>query len=94
MDRFEWDPAKNAANIKKHGISFEEASTIFDGPVLTGRDDSTDEPREKSFGLIAGVVVACVIHTDRNDRIRIISARKATANERKLFDAYIKKAIS
>jgi uncharacterized protein len=94
MDRFEWDPAKNAANIKKHGLSFEEAATIFDGPVLSGRDDSADEPREKSFGLIGGVVVACVIHSERDDRIRIISARKATANERKLFDAYLKKAIS
>ena len=92
MDRFEWDPAKNAANLKKHGISFEEAATIFDGPVLSGRDDSLDEPREKSFGLIGGLVVACVIHTDRDDRIRIISARKATAHERKLFDAYLKKA--
>jgi len=94
MERFEWDPAKNAANIKKHGLSFEEAVTIFDGPVLSGSDDSADEPREKSFGLIGGLVVACVIHTDRYDRIRIISARKATANERKLFDAYLKKAVS
>jgi uncharacterized protein len=94
MDRFEWYPAKNAANIKKHGISFEEAATIFNGPMLSGRDDSAGEPREKSFGLIGGLVVVCVIHTDRDDRIRIISARKATANERKLFDAYLKKAIS
>jgi hypothetical protein len=94
MDHFEWDPAKNAANIKKHRISFEEAATIFDGPVLSGCDDSADEPREKSFGFIGALVVACVIHTDREDRIRIISARKATANERKLFNAYLKKTIS
>jgi uncharacterized protein len=94
MDRFEWDPAKNAANIEKHGLSFEEAATIFNGPVLSGHDDSAGESREKSFGLIGGLVVACVIHTDRDDRIRIISARKATAHERKLFDAYLKKAIS
>lgn len=94
MERFGWDPAKNAANIKKHGLSFEEAATIFDGPVLTGPDDSADELQEKSFGLIGGVVVVCVIHTDRDDRIRIFSARKATANERKHFDAYLKKAIS
>jgi hypothetical protein len=94
MGGFEWDPAKNTSNIEKHGLSFEEAATIFDGPTLTGFDDSADEPREKSFGLIGGIVVACVIHTDHGDRIRIISARRATANERKLFDAYLKKTLS
>jgi uncharacterized DUF497 family protein len=94
MDRFEWDPAKNIANMRKHGLSFEEAASIFDGPVLTGSDDSTDEVREKSFGLVGGVVVACVIHTERIGVIRIISARKATANERKLFDAHLKKTLS
>lgn len=93
MDRFEWDPAKNALNKQKHGLSFEEAATIFEGPVLSGPDNSTDEEREKSFGLLGGVVVACVIHTERDGKIRIISARKATANERKLFDAYLKKTL-
>jgi uncharacterized DUF497 family protein len=61
--------------------------------VLTGPDHSTDEAREKSFGLVGGVVVACVVHTDRHGKIRIISARKATANERKHFDAYLKKSL-
>lgn len=93
MGGFEWDPAKNVANMQKHGLSFEEAATIFDGPVLTGPDDSADEYREKSFGLVGGVVVACVIHTERNGKIRIISARKATANERKHFDAHLKKTL-
>ena len=93
MHEFEWDPDKNAANFQKHGLRFEEAATIFDGPVLTGPDHSTDETREKSFGLVGGVVVACVVHTDRHGKIRIISARKATANERKHFDAYLKKAL-
>ncbi len=92
MDEFEWDPDKNAANMQKHGLSFEEAAAIFNGPVLTGPDDSADEPREKGFGLVAGVVVVCVIHTGRNGKIRIISARRATANERKHFDVYLKKA--
>ena len=50
------------------------------------------EVRERSYGLIGGVVVACVVHTDRDGVTRIISARKATRNERKLFDAYLKKA--
>ncbi|SHG64225.1 BrnT family toxin [Bradyrhizobium erythrophlei] len=93
MDGFDWDPAKNAANKHKHGLSFEEAASIFNGPVLTGPDDSDGEYREKSFGLLGGVVVVCLIHTEQCGKIRIISARKATANERKHFDAYLKKAL-
>ena len=92
--QFEWDPEKNISNMRKHGLSFEEAASIFSGPVLTGQDDSTGEYREKSFGLLGGMLVACVIHTERNGKIRIISARKATARERKYFDAYLKKALS
>ncbi len=94
MNRFEWDPKKNASNMQKHGLSFEEAASIFDGPVLSVEDDSASEPREISFGLLGGVIVVCVIHTERNGKIRIISARKATANERKYFDAYLKKTLS
>jgi uncharacterized DUF497 family protein len=93
MSRFEWDEDKNRANRRKHGIGLEEAATIFDGPVLTLEDESDPrEVRERSYGLIGGLVVACVIHTDRDHTIRIISARKATPNERKLFDAHLKRA--
>ena len=93
MSGFEWDEDKNLINQRKHGISFEEAATIFDGPVLSLEDEGRhDELRERSYGLIGGVVVVCVIHTDRNGVTRIISARKATANERKHFNAYFKKA--
>ncbi len=93
MSRFEWDEDKNRANQRKHGISFEEASTIFDGPVLSLEDEGhQSEVRERSYGLIGGVVVACVVHTDRDGKTRIISARKATRNERKHFDDYLKKA--
>jgi hypothetical protein len=93
MSRFEWDEEKNLVNQRKHGISFEEASTIFDGPVLSLEDERhQSEVRERSYGLIGGVVVVCVIHADRGGTIRIISARKATRNERKHFDAYLKKA--
>ncbi len=95
MNGFEWDDAKNAANLAKHGISFEEASTIWEGPVVTGPDEAHDlEVREKSFGLIGGMAVVCVIHTERDGTIRIISARKATRNERRDFDAYLEKARS
>ena len=93
MTRFEWDEEKNAANRRKHGISFQEASTIFEGPVLSLADEGDDgEVRERSYGLLGGVVVVCIIHTDRNGVTRIISARKATRNERKLFDAYLQRA--
>ena len=94
MTGFEWDPVKNVSNYHKHGVMFEEAAAIFEGPVLSGLDYSTTEPREKSFGLLGGVVVICVIHTDRGRKIRIISARRATANERKHFNAYLQKALS
>jgi len=94
MSEFEWDPNKNASNLQKHGLSFEEAASIFNGPVLSAPDYSSNEPREKSFGLLGGVIVVCVVHTDRSGKIRIISARKATAQERKLFNAYLKKALS
>lgn len=93
MKGFEWDPDKNIANRRKHGLSFEEAALIFDGPVLTALDHSTGEIREKSFGLLGGMVVVCVIHIERNGKIRIISARKATASERKHFDVYLKKSL-
>ena len=91
---FDWDPAKNASNRSKHGISFEEAMEIFDGPVLSRDDDDIHgEPRERSYGLIQGVVVVSVVHTDRGAARRIISARKATKKEREEFHAYLTKAI-
>jgi hypothetical protein len=94
MSGFEWDEAKNRLNRQKHGISFQEAVTIFEGPVLSLEDAGVHgEIREQSFGLLGGIVVICVIHTDRGGVTRIISARKATRNERKLFDAYLKKAV-
>jgi uncharacterized protein len=96
MAAFEWDQAKNAANLAKHGISFEEAATIFEGPVLSSEDDdgSDDEVRERSYGLLNRIVVVCVIHTQRGEATRIISARKATKQERTLFHAYLQKACS
>lgn len=93
MSRFEWDEEKNLANRRKHGISFEEAATIFEGPVLSLEDEGhQSEARERSYGLIGGLVVACVVHTDRDGAARIISARKATRNERTHFNDYLQKA--
>ena len=91
---FEWDPAKNATNRRKHGISFEEAIEIVDGPVLARADDDIHgEPRERSYGLMRDVVVVCFVHTERGAARRVISARKATRKEREEFHAYLTKAI-
>lgn len=89
---FEWDEAKNLANQKKHKISFEEASKIFDGPILTKEDDrfSYEEERSISMGMIAGTAVVVVAHTDRENRIRIISARHATKAEGKIYNEKLK----
>lgn len=95
-DRFEWDEKKNASNFKKHGLSFDEASEIFDNPVLTRVDDRADynEVREISYGIIGELIVAAVVHTDRDGTIRIISARLANKSERRLYYAYLEKALS
>jgi len=91
--QFEWDESKNVINIKKHGISFERASTIFKGYVLTRWEKCfhRGEDRECSIDMIEGKRVVVVIHVDRGDKIRIISARKATKKERKLYYGYYHK---
>lgn len=85
---FEWDRAKNDANVAKHGIGFELASRIFEGRVLTRTDDrrSYGERREVSLGMVEDALILAVIHTDRNGRIRIISARRANRTERTRYD--------
>ncbi len=91
---FEWDKAKNQSNIKKHLISFEEAQAIFEGEVLTVADDRFhySEERYISFGelvLADGRIIIAVVHTERGDRTRIISARKANRRERRHYHEYI-----
>jgi uncharacterized DUF497 family protein len=83
---FEWDASKARANLRKHRVSFEEASTVFgDRLSLTipaPRLHSADESRFITVGLSASHRLLVVVHTDRGDRIRVISCRKATARER------------
>jgi len=90
---FEWDADKNRLNIDKHGISFEEAVQVFDEVHLSRVDAREDysEVREITIGMIAGMVVAVVVHTDRDEAIRIISARKANKRERSAYHAYYTK---
>ena len=89
----EWDEGKNQSNIAKHGISFERAKTMFDGPCLTLMDDRKDdgEEREISLGLLEGIAVIVVVHTERVERTRIISARKANGREKRLYNETIRK---
>jgi hypothetical protein len=88
---FEWDETKNRLNQQKHGISFEEAQEIFYGIVFTSIDErfDYDEIREISIGAIQGVVIVTVAHTERNGKIRLISARKATPKERRQYYEYL-----
>ena len=82
---FEWDPAKAAANLATHGVSFEEASTVFGDPLSVTKPDARHSHGEERFailGLSARGRLLAVYHAERGERIRIISAREATRRER------------
>jgi uncharacterized protein len=87
---FEWDDQKNAANKRKHGISFEEAQTVFFDEKAIEFDDPDHSIQEERFillGLSQSLKVLVVCHSYRSDefKIRIISARKATKKERGVY---------
>jgi uncharacterized protein len=87
---FEWDPAKAAANVAKHGVTFSEASTIFGDPFEVTIPDpahSEAEVRFVSLGLSVESRVLVVAYTERAGRIRIIHARLAAAKERKAYES-------
>jgi uncharacterized DUF497 family protein len=88
MPEFEWDDDKYIGNIAKHGIAFDYAKRIFEGPVLSWTDDRIDygEVRTISIGAIDGAVVLVVVHTDRMSHTRIISARPASQKERARYE--------
>ena len=82
---FEWDPKKARLNVKTHGISFDEASTVFRDPLSQTIDDSLHSEDEERFVLIGRSIRGrplVIVHTERGDRIRILSARLATNKER------------
>lgn len=86
---FEWDERKAKRNAGKHGVSFDEASTVFSDPLaLTIYDPvhSNDEDRYITLGESQQGRLLVVVFTDRNERIRIISARVATRRERKEYE--------
>ena len=89
---FEWDEAKNQANIRKHGVSFEIAKRIFDRPLLTSPDRRKNygEDRYVSIGQAGHAALIVVTHTGRHGRIRLISARPASRKERKRYHEQIR----
>lgn len=86
---FHWDPKKAAANLRKHGVSFEEASTVFRNVLsITGSDPdhSVGEHRFVTFGSANSGTLLVVSHTEEGSTIRIISARPATRPERRFYE--------
>ena len=90
MIDFEWDPAKAGANEEKHGVSFFEATEVFDdhySSSVRDPDHSSDEERHLIFGLSkSGQYLLVSYYTERGDRIRIISARQMTSRERRAYE--------
>jgi uncharacterized DUF497 family protein len=93
--RFEWDEAKNLANQSKHGISFEEASSVFLDPLYVSVKEREEdgEQRWQTFGIVNGVMLLMVAHTVREvrgeeniDVVRIITARRAESQERTRYE--------
>jgi uncharacterized DUF497 family protein len=84
--QFEWDPEKAQVNRRKHKVSFEEAVTVFYDPLsatFTDEDHSVGEQRLITVGFSSKGHLLVVSHAERGDALRIISARRATAHERK-----------
>jgi uncharacterized protein len=87
--RFEWNSLKAGANLRKHGVSFDEAASVFFDPLTATGDDpdhSVDERRFVTFGKSSSGRILVVAHTQHEDAIRIITARLATRAERKLYE--------
>ena len=87
--RFTWDARKAAANVRKHGVSFAEAATVFGDPLsitISDPDHSEDEERFLLIGRSTRQHLVVVAHVERGDTIRIISARPATRRERLAYE--------
>jgi len=83
---YQWDETKRLTNLRKHGIDFADVPAVFDGDILTVEDERLDygEQRFVTFGLLKERIIA-VVHTEREDHTRIISARKATKYEQQTY---------
>ena len=90
---FEWNSRKAASNLRRHGVSFEETSTVFSDPLARIFDDEDHSSRERREIIVGHSVrnrLLLVSFVERGDVIRIISARKATRNERKDYEEGVK----
>ncbi len=86
MTLFEWDPRKASSNRRKHGVAFADAATVLeDTQALTIADESSDEERWITIGMDALARILVVVYTWRGNKIRIISARQANAQEEKQY---------
>jgi uncharacterized DUF497 family protein len=86
---FTWDVRKAAANLKKHGVDFREAATVFADPLSTTFPDTDHSEKEQRFLTLGQSVrqrVLVIAHTEENDTIRIISARRATRREQIFYE--------
>jgi uncharacterized protein len=86
---FEWDPEKAAENVRKHGVPFEEAETVFDDPLsktLLDPDHSEGEERYLEIGYSSRRRLLLVSYSERQGRVRIISARRVTRRERRSYE--------
>lgn len=86
---FEWNPDKAKLNLEKHGISFQEATTVFNDPLsvtFPDPDHSIGENRYVIIGVSQFGQLLVVSHTDRGEKVRIISARKATQQEKRFYE--------
>ena len=89
MLKFDWDPDKAPSNLDKHGVGFEEAASIFGDPLTVTFDDpdhSVGERRFISFGVSSEQRLLVVSQTGREDGLRLISARAATRQERRIYE--------
>jgi len=89
--RFVWDEVKSRSNLRKHGLSFETGMLVFDDPFHVTRQDRVvdGEARWQAIGMVEGSVILFVAHTvedEVDELIRIISVRKATAGERRVYE--------
>jgi uncharacterized DUF497 family protein len=87
--KFEWDPKKATANLRKHAVSFEEAASVFNDLLATVYEDPDHSVREKRYltiGTSSGGRLLHIAFADRGERIRIVTARKVTRTERKLYE--------
>jgi uncharacterized DUF497 family protein len=86
---FDWDPAKAAANARKHGVTFYEATAAFLDPLSLTIEDPTGGHGEQRYillGMTRALRLVAVVHTERGDTIRLISARGATRGERRAYE--------